>query len=80
MAVLDPLSGYKFNTKDDTVKSIAAECRRQGIGLDTQIAYVIATVEWETGNTFKPVKEAYWLSEDWRRRNLRYYPYFGRGE
>jgi len=27
----------------------------------------------------QPVKEAYWLSEDWRRRNLRYYPWYGRG-
>ena len=25
------------------------------------------------------VREAFWLSEEWRKRNLRYYPYYGRG-
>jgi len=33
----------------------------------------------ETASTFKPVREAYWLSEDWRRANLRYWPWYGRG-
>ena len=43
------------------------------------IAYILATVQWETASTFKPVKEAFWLSEEWRKANLRYYPYYGRG-
>jgi len=42
-------------------------------------AYVLATVFHETNQTFKPVKEAYWLSEGWREHNLRYYPWYGRG-
>ena len=49
-----------------------------GIALDF-LAYSLATVYWETAGTMKPVREAYWLSEDWRKRNLRYYPYYGRG-
>lgn len=44
-----------------------------------QWAYVFATTFHETAHTFEPVKEAYWLSEKWRRNNLRYYPYYGRG-
>jgi len=44
-----------------------------------QWAYVFATVFHETNATFLPVKEAYWLSEDWRKKNLRYFPYYGRG-
>lgn len=44
-----------------------------------QWAYVFATVFHETNATFLPIKEAYWLSEDWRRKNLRYFPYYGRG-
>ncbi|ROI05440.1 hypothetical protein EGI16_03375 [Chryseobacterium sp. G0240] len=44
-----------------------------------QWAYVFATTFHETKATFLPVKEAFWLSEDWRKRNLRYYPYYGRG-
>jgi peptidoglycan hydrolase-like protein with peptidoglycan-binding domain len=43
------------------------------------VAYIMATVKHETNNTFEPVREAYWLSEDWRRRNLRYWPWYGRG-
>jgi predicted chitinase len=42
-------------------------------------AYVMATVFHETNMTFLPVVEAYWLSETWRKNNLRYYPWHGRG-
>jgi Chitinase class I len=68
-----------YTTRAGTVAAIEAECVRQGIGLKTQIAYVLATVEWETNDTFKPVREAYWKSEAWRKANFRYYPYYGRG-
>lgn len=44
------------------------------------VAYVTATAYWETAHTMQPVKEAYWLSEDWRKKNLRYYPWYGRGD
>ena len=44
-----------------------------------QAAYTLATTWWETGQTMQPVREAYWLSENWRKKNLRYYPYYGRG-
>lgn len=70
---------FDFSTSEGTIEAIKAECLRQGIGLPTQVAYVLATTEWETNHTFKPVKEAYWLSEDWRQSNLRYFPYYGRG-
>ncbi len=72
-------TGYDFSTEEGTIAAIKAECQTQGIGLPAQIAYILATVEWETNRTFKPVREAYWLSEAWRRQNLRYYPYYGRG-
>ena len=42
-------------------------------------AYGLATAFWETNRTMQPVREAYWLSEDWRKANLRYYPHYGRG-
>lgn len=42
-------------------------------------AYALATAWWETARTMQPVKEAYWLSEAWRKKNLRYYPWYGRG-
>ncbi|MCK9378318.1 MAG: TIGR02594 family protein, partial [Syntrophobacterales bacterium] len=75
-----PAAQYDFSTKESTIAAIKAECQRQGLDLPTQSAYVLATTEWETGHTFKPVREAYWHDEEWRRRNLsRYYPYYGRG-
>jgi len=43
------------------------------------LAYDFATVQWETNHTMQPVREAYWLSEIWRRNNLRYWPWYGRG-
>lgn len=45
-------------------------------------AYMLATAWWETGKTMQPVREAFYLGEKaeaWRKRNLRYYPYYGRG-
>jgi len=67
------------SSKKEVQSAILRECKRQGLTLNSQIAYVLATVQHETNNTFKPVREAYWLSEEWRRKNLRYYPYYGRG-
>lgn len=57
---------------------IIEEARSHNV-LRNQLAYILATAYWETAKTMKPVREAYWLNEDWRRKNLRYYPYYGRG-
>jgi putative chitinase len=59
---------------------ILSVCRKYG-ATDTQTAYILATAYHETRATMKPVKEAYWVSnaEAWRSRNLRYYPWYGRG-
>ncbi len=43
-------------------------------------AYAFATIFHETARTMRPVREAPNASEDWRRRNFRYYPYYGRGD
>jgi hypothetical protein len=57
---------------------IVEECRKFGC-LRNQAAYILATAYHETAHTMRPVVEAYWLSEAWRKKNLRYYPYHGRG-
>ncbi|WP_228258779.1 glycoside hydrolase family 19 protein [Acinetobacter sp. ANC 5045] len=44
-----------------------------------QVAYILATAYHETNATMEPVREAYWLSEAWRKKNLRYWPWYGRG-
>jgi putative chitinase len=45
-------------------------------------AYGLATGYWETNHTMQPVREAYWVqnAEAWRKANLRYYPWYGRGD
>lgn len=57
---------------------IIAECKKYGCTRN-QAAYILATAYWETARTMKPVMEAFWLSDAWRAKNLRYYPWHGRG-
>jgi hypothetical protein len=68
-----------FSSKQGTIDAIKGMCQAMGIGLPAQIAYVLATTQWETAQTFQPVKEAFWNDEAWRRTNLSYFPYYGRG-
>lgn len=42
-------------------------------------AYGLATAWHETAHTMQPVEEAFWKNDAWRKRNLRYYPWHGRG-
>lgn len=59
-------------------RDLIDESKRQGL-LRNQCAYVLSTSFLETAGTMRPVVEAYWLSETWRKKNLRYYPWYGRG-
>lgn len=51
----------------------------RGIGDRPVQLAAIATIAIETASTFEPVREAFWLTEEWRRANLRYWPHYGRG-
>lgn len=62
----------------DNINLIVEFCNRYSLEYN-QAAYVLATAWHETNQTMLPVIEAYWLSEDWRKKNLRYYPWYGRG-
>jgi len=42
-------------------------------------AYILATAYHETAQRMQPVKEGLNASDAWRKRNLRYYPWYGRG-
>lgn len=48
---------HDFSTKQGTIDAIRWECSSFGLNLKTQQAYVLATVQHETANTFKPVEE-----------------------
>lgn len=62
----------------DNIRRIVKGCHEYNF-TKAQCAYTLATVEHETNRTWRPVREAYWLSESWRSSNLRYAPYYGRG-
>jgi len=81
MAKLAKPSNHDFSTRDGTIAAIIEECKKQGLGLRNQIAYVLATTQHETANSFQPVKEAYYLRDkaEAYRKTLKYYPYYGRG-
>jgi hypothetical protein len=75
-----PLFGGLSQSQVDGMNAILDAWERQTPTDDIRwLAYMLATAFHETGRTMQPVREAYWLSEDWRRRHLRYYPYYGRG-
>lgn len=58
---------------------IYAALEAYGVADYDTVRVVLATIAIETAHTFKPVVEAFWLDDDWRYRNLRYAPYWGRG-
>jgi putative chitinase len=60
-------------------EAILNEWDKQGGGLRYHLSYMLATAYHETAATMQAVREAYWLSEGWRRKHLRYYPWYGRG-
>lgn len=80
-AELREVLGRPASTKDEVKERLREGCVFAGLGMPEQIAYVLATADHETNHTFKPVEEAYWVrnADAWRRRNLRYYPFYGRG-
>lgn len=43
-------------------------------------AYALATSYHETARRMQPVREGLNASDAWRKRNLRYYPWYGRGD
>ncbi len=54
------------NMKLEDTPLILAEGKRCGL-LRNQATYVLARAWWESARTMKPVREAFWLSEDWRK-------------
>jgi hypothetical protein len=75
--------GYDFSTRAGTIRAIIEESRKQGFRLNSQVAYILATVKRETGDMFQPVREGDWAghtsTDEYRKKHYRYYPYYGRG-
>lgn len=58
--------------------TIYAALEEFGIGDRATTIAALATIGVETGS-FLPVREAFWMTEEWRKANFRYWPYYGRG-
>lgn len=72
-------TGCKVPDVRDTWPRIVEQLEHCGINdRATQIA-AAGTIAIESASTFRPVIEAFWLDDAWRRANLSYYPWFGRG-
>lgn len=61
------------------IEMVLDEWEKKKLTDDRMLAYMLGTDYHETNATMQPVIEAYWLSEEWRRLHLRYYPFYGRG-
>jgi peptidoglycan hydrolase-like protein with peptidoglycan-binding domain len=48
---------HDFSTKAGTIAAIRWECNAHGLIHRNQQAYVLATTEWETARTFRPLEE-----------------------
>lgn len=71
----------KFNLTEQNVdgfEHVLDYAEQHGTPL-AYLANILGQSFWETGGTMQPVTEAYWKSEAWRKRNLRYWPWHGRG-
>ena len=68
-------------TKSEAIKLICDTCRAEGVTSGRQQAYILATVQHETKDSFQPVREAYYLGSKAEacRKRMRYYPWYGRG-
>jgi predicted chitinase len=76
--MIEKLPNWKGGDRHHTIDAIVKNARIFGF-CQSQTAYILATVQHETGNTFLPVREGFNVSDAWRSRNFRYYPYYGRG-
>lgn len=63
----------------DGINAVLAEWEKRALTDLRWLAYMLATDKHETNATMQAVREAYWLSEDWRKTHLRYWPFYGRG-
>ncbi len=79
-ALVKPLFGSYDAHEIEGIDAILDEAEKRGTPRNW-LAYIFATAYHETNRTMQPVREAYWVknAEAWRKRHLRYYPYYGRG-
>lgn len=71
--------GTLAQSQVDGINAVLDEWEKRKLTDLRWLAYMLATDKHETNATMQAVREAYWLSEEWRKAHLRYWPYYGRG-
>jgi predicted chitinase len=79
-AHIRPSALYKRLTTSHVAghEAVIKVMKEQGVPL-SWAAYILATAYHETAQRMQPVREGLNASDAWRKRNLRYYPWYGRG-
>ncbi len=72
-------AGTLTQSQVDGMNAVLDEWEHRSLTDLRWLAYMLATDKHETNATMQAVREAYWLSEEWRKAHLRYWPYYGRG-
>ena len=72
-------AGTLTQSQVDGMNAVLDEWEKRSLTDLRWLAYMLATDKHETNATMQAVREAYWLSEEWRKTHLRYWPYYGRG-
>lgn len=73
-----PLFGRLTASQVSGHETIIKELKAHNVPL-SHAAYVLATAYHETAKRMQPVREGLNASDAWRKKNLRYYPWYGRG-
>lgn len=73
-----PLFGRLTASQVQGHEQIIAKMKEHKVPL-AWAAYILATSYHETAKRMQPVREGLNASDAWRKRNLRYYPWYGRG-
>ena len=63
----------------DGIKAKVSAMEKENFPL-SWMAYLLATSYHETAKRMLPVREGLSASDAWRKKNLRYYPWYGRGD
>lgn len=83
--LLDKISRLKpaaWNSTKGLAYTVKQLCIEMYMTMPEQWAYIMATIQHETNNTYQCVEEAYYLGRKRQMahlQRLRYYPYYGRG-
>lgn len=79
-AVRKPLFGGKLTAAQVAGMEAKIKAFKEAAFPVSWAAYALATSYHETARKMQPVREGLSLSDAWRRKNLRYYPWYGRGD